>query len=185
MSERTPNIKLNLDLLRRSITAEIKTQRKALSHDDPMAATFLSCLASAEHQLKSAVDYWSNACTKAYRRSGATSHLFQEYGKTLVVTLRDTNEPVKGKDQNEVFANTMKSLGLKACFDACKKGSIYAVKARQELLVDNKPQTNKNIALVEKGVTYYVYTNLSANDKIKNLKLLALNLGCDIHASNE
>lgn len=185
MTANTPNIKLNLDLLRKSVAKEIKRQRTILNPNDASSAAFITCLRAAEHQLKSALSYWSSDCQKTYRRSGATSHLFQENAKKLIVTLRDTNEPVKGNDQNEVFATTMKSLGLKACYDACKKGSVYAVKARNEFLVDTQPQGNKHVTLVEKNVTYYVYTNLSAEDKIRRLKRLAKYINCDIHASYE
>ena len=185
MTDNTPNIKLHLDLLRKSVSKEITALRQTLNLTDAPSAALMACLSATEHQLKSALAYWSTDCQKAYRRSGATSHLFQENAKRLIVTLRDTNEPVKGKDQNEVFANAIKSLGLKACYDACKKGSVYAVKTRKELLVDTKPQVSKHAVLVEKNVTYYVYTTLSANDKVKCLKHLAPHLNCDIHASYE
>jgi len=185
MNDDTPNVLLNVDHLRKSVSKELKRLKKELPTDDADAACFLATLQATEHQLRSIRNYWMNVCVKAYQKSGATSHLFQETPKTLTVTLRDSNEEVKGKKQNEVFVNTMKVLGLKACYDACIKEGIYAVKSRKEFLVDTKAQSGAHVEVSEKGTTYYVFTGLSAKDKVKQLKRLEKPLNCAIHASCE
>jgi hypothetical protein len=185
MNDDIPNVWVNVHHLRTSVTKELKRLKKELPADDPEAATFLAALQATEHQLKSLRNYWVDVCLKAYKKSGATSHLFQENRKTLTVTLRDSNEEVKGKNQNEVFVNTMKGLGLKACCDACVKGSVYAVKERNELLVDTKPQRIAHVEVSDKGTSYFVFTGLSAKDKVAKLKRLEKLLNCAIHASYE
>ena len=185
MNDDTPNVWLNVEHLRKSVLKEFKRLKKALPSNDPDAATFLATLRATEHQLKSIRTYWVDVCVKAYKKSGATSHLFQERRKILKVTLRDSNEEVTGKKQNEVFVNAMKGLGIKACYDACVKANIYAVKSRKELLVDTKAQSGAHVKVSEKGTTYYVFTGLSAEDKVKQFKYLEKPLNCAIHASYE
>jgi hypothetical protein len=185
MNDDIPNVWVNVHHLRTSVTKELKRLKKELPTDDPRVATFLAALQATEHQLKSIRNYWVDVCLKAYKKSGATSHLFQENRKTLTVTLRDSNEEVKGKNQNEVFVNAMKSLGLKACYDACLKAGIYAVTSRKEFLVDTKAQSGAHVEVLEKGITYYVFTNFSAKAKVKQLKRFEKPLNCAIHASCE
>jgi hypothetical protein len=185
MNDDTPNVWLNVEHLRKSVSKELKRLKKELPADDADAVRFLASLQATEHQLESIRSYWVDVCVKAYRKSGATSHLFQENRKTLTVTLRDSNEEVKGKKQNEIFVNAMKGLGLKACYDACIKASIYAVTSRKEFLVDIKAQSGAHVEVSEKGITYYVFTGLSAKDKVKQLKRLEKPLNCAIHASCE
>lgn len=92
MNDDTPNVWLNVEHLRKSVSKELKRLNKELPKDDPRAASFLAALRATEHQLQSIRTYWSEICVQAYKKSGATSHLFQERRKILKVTLRDSNE---------------------------------------------------------------------------------------------
>ena len=185
MNDRPQNIKRSLDTLRKDVAKEIRQLKKTLDLDDASAATFLANLASVEHQLRSVFDYWNTDCMKSYRRSGAKSPLFQEADKTLKVTLQDSNEAVTGKDQNEVFVNTIIIIGLKACYEACKNSAIYAVKGKGELLVDKTPQALSHTHVREDGIDYYIYTNLSCKEKAGRLRKLEDPVGCKIHVSYE
>lgn len=92
--------------------------------------------------------------------SGKTQVLAQR-----IVNILATKKPDGLMPKNIVaFTFTEKAAGE-------LKDRVFAVRARNELLVDTKPQVSKHAALVEKNVTYYVYTTLSANDKVRSLKV--------------
>ena len=185
MTTKPQNIKHALATLRTDISKEIKRLKKTLDQDDPANAVFIANLGAVQHQLDALGAFWKNVCLKSYAKSGAKSPLIQGSDRTLHVALRDSNEIVAGDDQNEVFFNAIKAIGLKACHEACMAKNIFAIKARRELLVDLTPQSRSYKQGKENGVDYYVYTNLSCSKKIEFLKLVGKATGCQILAEQQ
>lgn len=185
MPSKPQNIKHALATLRTDISNEIKRLKKTLDLDDPTNAVFIANLGAVEHQLDSLGDFWRNVCLDSYEQSEAKSPLIQGSDRTLHIALRDSNEIVAGRDQNEVFFNTIKAIGLKASHEACKANDIFAVQKRNELLVDQSPQSRQHKHGKENGVDYYVYTNLSCSKKIELLKRVGDATGCQILAEQQ
>lgn len=152
---------------------------------DASNEVLIANLRAVEHSLSSLGDFWNEFCVDSYKNANVKSPIIHESRKTLHVTLPDTNEPVTGRTQNEVFFNTLKIIGLKACHDACKANGIFAFENRRQLIVDTSPQAGTSKPGKDNGVEYHVFTGLNCQRKAELLKHIVDATGCRIHVSYE